>query len=352
MNRVFISLAIAAVLLFPSLACSDDDTPATDATAVAPSQTTPEAQGSGNLSPSSGASLADVPRIVEEVSPSVVTVVQADGEGSGVIWDEDGRIVTNNHVVEGVTSVQVVLASGERIPATVRATDPLTDLAVLETNRDGLEPAQFGDGLPVIGELAVAIGNPLGFESTVTAGIISGLHRAIPSGGQTPELVDLLQTDAAISPGNSGGALVNGRGLVMGINVAFIPPTSEAVAIGFAIPAPTVTSVVEQLISTGTVEHAFLGIEPRPVTEGIASQLGLSDTSGVLVFDVTPGSPADTAGLEPGDVIIGFDGKQIEEVEDLFTALRPKRPGDEVTIRLLRSGAEQEVEATLTDRPS
>jgi S1-C subfamily serine protease len=355
MSRLLLSLTVASVLLLPALACSDDDdAPLSNAaTSVAERRdVTPEAaQGAGNVTSASGATLADVPRIVQDVSPSVVTVIQGQGEGSGVIWDEDGRIVTNEHVVQGAANVMIVLASGERITGRVRAADPLTDLAVIETDRDGLEPADFGDGLPVIGELAVAIGNPLGFENSVTAGIVSGLHRSIPSGGQTPALVDLLQTDAAISPGNSGGALVDGHGEVMGINVAYIPPTEAAVSIGFAIPAPTVRSVVEQLISNGTVQHPFLGIVPRPVLPGVAAQLGLQDTAGVLVFDVTPNSPADQAGLEPGDVITGFDGEDVDEVEDLFAGLRSKRPGDEVTLEVAREGAEQEIDIRLSERP-
>jgi S1-C subfamily serine protease len=132
-----------------------------------------------------------------------VAVAGGEGAGSGVIWSEDGLVVTNNHVVEGADEIEVGLLTGERLPATVRATDPRSDLAVLEVERDGLPAATFADGLPRVGELALALGSPLGFESTVTAGIVSGLGRAVPSGGQTPALVDLIQTDAAISPGNS-----------------------------------------------------------------------------------------------------------------------------------------------------
>jgi S1-C subfamily serine protease len=274
------------------------------------------------------------------------------GEGSGVIWDDEGRIVTNQHVVEGAQSLQVVLVSGERLDATLLAADELTDLAVIEVQRRGLPPATFRDDLPVVGELAIAIGNPLGFESSVTAGIVSGLHRAIPSGGQTPALVDLMQTDAPISPGNSGGALVDSSGSVMGINVAYIPPEASAVSIGFSIPSPTVTTVVKQLIETGQVEHSYLGVEPRPLTAEIASQLGINTQEGVLIFDVPEGSAAAKAGVQPGDVLLEIDGTKVDSVEDLYTALREKKPGDQVTLKVLRDGQETTLTATLESRPS
>jgi S1-C subfamily serine protease len=198
----------------------------------------------------------------------------------------------------------------------------------------------------------MAIGNPLGFESSVTAGIISGLHRSIPSGGSTPALVDLLQTDAAISPGNSGGALIDGNGEVIGVNVAYIPPTESAVSLGFAIPAPTAIDVVEQLISSGHAEHAFLGIEPRPLTPDIASQLNISTSEGVLVFNVTPGSAAAKANVEPGDVITSFNGQKIDSVEDLYAALRDTKPGQTVKMEVMRNGQKQELTVTLDARPA
>jgi S1-C subfamily serine protease len=192
----------------------------------------------------------------------------------------------------------------------------------------------------------------LGFENSVTQGIVSGLNRSIPSGGTTPALVDLIQTDAAISPGNSGGGLFDTSGQVVGINVAFIPPTEAAVSLGFAIPSVTVTDVIEQLLEEGTVEHSYMGIEPRAVTPQIASQLGLSVTEGVFVFSVSPGSPAEDAGVEPGDVIVEFDGKDITSVEDLFAALRGTSPGDSVPVRVVRGEQEQTLNVTLENRPA
>jgi serine protease DegQ len=295
---------------------------------------------------------SNIPDLIEEVRTSIVSILAGQGEGSGVVWSADGNIVTNEHVVQGATALQVVLSTGERLPASVVATDPLTDLAVVKVERDDLDPATFSDEVPRVGTPVVAIGNPLGFENSVSLGIVSGVNRAIPSGGATPALVDLLQTDAAISPGNSGGALVDTNAEVVGVNVAFIPPTQEAVALGFAIPSVTVINVVEQLLETGTVEHSFLGIEPRPLTPQIAAQLGLNVSEGVFVFALEDGGPAQEAGIEPGDVIVGFNGDEIASLEDLYTALRETAPGESVEVRLVRGGDEQTVSVTLADRPA
>lgn len=294
-------------------------------------------------------SLAD---LVDDVQVSVVTVAHPQGEGSGVVWDDDGHIVTNNHVVGGATDVMVVLSDGERLPATIVATDALTDLAVLRVEHDGLKAASFNVELPRVGDAAVAIGNPLGFEGSVTSGIISGLHRAIPSGGMTPALVDLVQTDAAISPGNSGGALVNHDGEVVGINVAYIPPQQRAVALGFAIPASTVVDVVEALLDDGVVDHAFLGIEPRPVTPAVAAELGLGVDWGVFVAGVQPGSAAESAGIEEGDVIVGMAGEEVTTVERLWATLREVSPGETIEVTVLRGTEEATFEVQLQARPT
>jgi serine protease DegQ len=298
-----------------------------------------------------------IPEIVEEAEPSVVAVavqgVGGAGEGSGVIWDDKGVIVTNNHVVEGAREVEVVLASGTRLDARVEEADALSDLAVLRVERDGLPAAHFADDLPRVGELALAIGNPSGFEQSVTAGIVSALHRAIPSGGQTPALVDLIQTDAPISPGNSGGALFNGNGEVIGINVAYIPPQpTGAVSIGFAIPAPTAVSVVRQLLGSGRVQRAFLGLTPIQITEAMARQFELGVDQGVGVERVEPGSAADEGGVRDGDVIVSLDGEALSAVEDLFAALRQRKPGDKVTLTVIRDGKRRQLEVTLAERPA
>jgi S1-C subfamily serine protease len=297
----------------------------------------------------STSTFAAIPDLVEELQPSVVSIVLDDGEGSGVIVDED-TIVTNAHVAGEASEVQVVLASGRRIDASVEGADRCTDLALLSVPTGDLPGAEFADGLPRVGELAVALGNPLGFENTVTAGIVSGLHRAIPSAGQTPALIDLIQTDAPISPGNSGGALVNARGEVIGINVAYIPPAARAVAIGFAIPSPTVTDVIAQLERNGRVRHSFLGILPGQLTPQVADQFGIEAESGVLVLSVTEDSPAAGAGLEEGDLIVATDGEDVRIVEDLLSRLREHEPGDRIALELVRADERREVEVTLADR--
>jgi serine protease DegQ len=301
-----------------------------------------------------GGTFEQIPRVVARVSPSIVTIfvqtAQGQGEGSGVIWGAGGTIVTNNHVVEGASRVEVVFASGTRLPAHVKATDPLYDLAVVTVDKGDLPEATFARTLPEVGELAIAIGSPLGFANTVTAGIVSSLHRSIPSGGQAPGLVDLIQTDAPISPGNSGGALVNARGQVMGINVAYIPPQARAVSIGFAIPAETVVDDVRQLIAEGKAVHAFLGVKPTEATPEIAQQFGLSVSSGALVQEVVPGSAAAKAGLRQGDVIVAFGERPVQSVEDLLAALRLHKPGDRVTLTVVRNGKKVRVEVTLSGR--
>jgi serine protease DegQ len=340
------ALALALALAALGTGCSlDGGDDARDAGTVTKLETVAPSQ-----SPD-GDVFGRIPNIVDEVDPAVVAVIVEDGEGSGVIWDDAGVIVTNNHVVAGSRDVEVVFATGERAAAEVQATDAFTDLAVLRVERNGLPAAEFADDLPEVGELAVAIGNPLGFENTVTAGIVSGVHRSIPSGGQTPALVDLLQTDAPISPGNSGGALVNADGQVIGINVAFIPPEARAVSIGFAIPSPTVIDVVGQLLETGQVEHAFLGVEPAELTPQVAERFDIDTDEGVLVFSVVEGSPAAQAGLRAGDVIIAVDGEPLRAVEDLLAALRERSPGDRVELDILRRGGQRSLTVTLADRP-
>jgi serine protease DegQ len=299
-----------------------------------------------------GAAAGLIPDLVRRVEPSVVTIFTKGGLGSGVVWSADGVIVTNHHVIAGNDQVEVAFADGRRVGGRVRASDPLTDLAVVEADREGLPAATFQKALPRVGDLAIAIGSPLGFENTVTSGIISGLHREIPGSARDGQaLVDLIQTDAAISPGNSGGALVNARGEVIGINDAYIPPSAGAVALGFAIPGATVVDVVTQLLETGRARHAFIGIQPAQVTAEIARQLGLDQTDGVLVLETVSGGPAARAGIRPGDVIRAVDGKQTASVEDFFAALRARKPGDTVPVTLIRDGRQQDVNVTLAERP-
>ncbi|WP_026545599.1 trypsin-like peptidase domain-containing protein [Arthrobacter sp. 35/47] len=298
-------------------------------------------------------SAADIPQIIDDVQPSVVTIfLERGGLGSGVIYSEDGLIITNEHVVRGAEEVQVAFADGQRVAGTVVATDVVTDLALVQADRTGLPPAEFQTELPEVGELAVVIGSPLGFENTATAGIISGLHREIPgSATNSASLVDLVQTDAAISPGNSGGALVNSRGQVVGISEAYIPPQAGAVSLGFAIPAGTAVEVVEELLEDGSAEHAFLGLAPRTVTPQIAQQLGVSAEQGVVVLAVENGGPADEAGIRAGDILVSLDGEPLASAEQLLAALRAFNPGETVTAELIREGENSEVDIVLGERP-
>jgi serine protease Do len=234
--------------------------------------------------------------------------------------------------------------------ARVRASDPYTDLAVLEVDASDLPAARFTDDLPRVGEPVLAVGNPLGFEGTVTSGIVSGLHRDVPSGGRTPALVDLIQTDAPISPGNSGGALVALDGRVVGINVAYLPPAQGAVSIGFAIPAPTVTDVVDDLLDDGVADHPYLGVALSQLTPQIAERFDIQARSGAIVGTVAEDSPAMDAGLMPGDVVVEFAGRRVIAVEDVYAAIRENAPGDTVELSVIRDGRPVTLRARLDAR--
>jgi S1-C subfamily serine protease len=343
-------LAAASVALALLAGCSGGD----DEEEAAPRAATVTVTATATTeSASPGAdTFARIPALVRRVEPSVVAIVTGSGEGSGVVWDDEGAIVTNNHVVEGSSSVEVVLATGETLEGEVEATDQLSDLAIVRVDRDNLRPAGFTEALPEVGELAIAMGNPLGFEQSVTAGIVSGLNRTIPSGGSTPALVELIQTDAAISPGNSGGALVDADGQVIGINVAYLPPAQTgAVALGFAIPATVAREVVTQLLERGEVRRPYLGIEPTQVTPEFAEAFGLGVEEGVAVERVFSDGPGEQAGLRGGDVIVEIEGEETPTVEDLFGRLRDFEPGDNVTLEIVRGDDRRSVEVTLGERP-
>jgi serine protease DegQ len=294
-----------------------------------------------------------IPDLVAQVQPSVVTIVLAQGSGSGVVYGADGLVLTNEHVVRGATNVQVAFADGQRVAGRVTAVDVLTDLALVQADRTDLPPAEFETALPRVGETAIVIGSPLGFENSATAGIISGLHRDIPgSASNSQSLVDLIQTDAAISPGNSGGALINAAGKVIGISEAYIPPQSGAVSLGFAIPAATAVQVADQLREDGTAEHAFVGLVPATITPQIAQQLGRTGTQGVVVLSTVPGGPAAAAGLLAGDVLLSLDDDALISAEDLLAGLRRYRPGDVINLGVERNGQRLDVSVTVIDRPA
>jgi len=288
--------------------------------------------------------------LVDRVSPSVVTVQAGQDLGSGVVLRPD-VVVTNQHVVGTQREVTIAYADGARSPGTVLATDTITDLAVVRTDRKNLPVPQYRNDLPRPGEQALAIGSPLGFENSVTAGIISGLHREIPgSAGQTQSLVDLIQTDASISPGNSGGALLDTQGRVVGINEAYIPPAAGAVSLGFAIPSATVTDIADQLLTKGTATHPYLGISLGRLTPDIQQQLGVHTDHGALVLGIDQSGPAAASGIRTGDVITEFAGTPIRSVEDLLAALRHTQPGQKVPATLIRADTSQSVTLTIGSR--
>jgi S1-C subfamily serine protease len=309
----------------------------------------------GSLAATSGppppAAEADIPALVRRVEASVVTVLTDNGLGSGIVYRADGTIITNAHVVAGAQDVTIALADGQQVPARVRGADEVSDLAILQVSRTGLPAATFQKRLPQVGELTVVVGSPLGFEATVTSGIISGLHRQIPgSAAAGAPLVDLIQTDAAISPGNSGGAVLDGRGEVVGMSVAYIPPAAGAVALGFAIPAATVVDVADQLLATGTARHAYIGIQPATLTPESARTLAVDRTTGVVVLQVTEASPAAEAGIRPGDIITGFNGQETATAEELIAALRKTKPGDRVQLTVLRGDDDRQFTVVVAER--
>ncbi|MFC0111776.1 S1C family serine protease [Kibdelosporangium aridum] len=333
----WISAALLAAVIATSACTTGQDAvqPPREPVATAPAPPAPDA------------GLADV---VDRIAPSVVTVQVGEGGGSGVVMRPD-VVVTNQHVVGQQREVLIAYADGGRSPGTVLATDTVTDLAVVRTERKNLPVAEFRTTLPRPGEPAVAIGSPLGFQNSVTAGIISGLHREIPgSGSRTQSLVDLIQTDAAISPGNSGGALLDSLGRVVGINEAYIPPTAGAVSLGFAIPSATVLNVAEQLLADGTATHPYLGVSLGRLTPDIQQRLGVRTDHGALVMNVDQTGPAATSGLRIGDVIVQFAGQEIRTVEDLLSALRQTKPGGKAPATVVQGETRKQIELTIGSR--
>lgn len=291
----------------------------------------------------------DVVSVAEAVRPAIVNVkvagTQGQGSGSGVIFDENGYILTNNHVVEGARRIVVQLTDGRELDAEVVGTYPDADIAVVKVAEKGLPTAPLGTaGDLSIGESVVAIGNPLGLEGgpTVTTGIVSALGRQVAV-GEGEQLYDMIQTDAAILPGSSGGALVDASGNVIGITTAIAVSDAGAEGIGFATPIDVARNVAEQLIEGGEVKTALLGVEG---TDFIDSKNG-NKPAGALVTKVVPGGAADAAGIRDGDVVVKVDDASIDSMPDLKVAIRNYRPGDEVKIVVIRDGNEQTVSATL-----
>jgi len=293
--------------------------------------------------------------VVERISPSVVHVqVRAHsrrmGSGSGTILSPDGLVLTNNHVVDGASAIELALTDGRNIAARALGRDPDTDIALLRAETTDLLPAaQLGDSKKVKpGQIAIAIGNPFGFESTVTAGIVSAVGRSLRA--QNGQLIgDLIQTDAALNPGNSGGPLVNSRAEVIGVNTAVI---MGAQGICFSVASNTAQHVLTQILQFGRVRRGRLGVvgQQMHLPQRLRVRAGLTQDAGVFVLEVQPGSPADAGGLERGDVIVGLDNDAVTGIDDIFRLLDGTRIDKRVSIRILRQGRLETAEIVPTER--
>jgi putative serine protease PepD len=314
--------------------------------------------------------------VAAAVEPSVVSVqvLASDGsgdQGSGVILDTQGHILTNNHVVAGSSgsTLSVVLADGRTYSATITGTDPSTDLAVLQLKNPpaGLKPATFGDsGAVQVGDQVMAIGNPLGLSETVTTGIVSALNRPVsatssdqqaPSSStpqSEPAVTNAIQTDAAINPGNSGGALLNSSGQVIGItsSIASLGSStgsqSGSIGLGFAITSNEARTDAGQLIATGTVQHAYLGVT---LADGTVTVQGAQHRAAVL-GPISGGTPASAAGLQSKDAVIAVNGQQVDGADSLVAQIRALQPGTKVTLTVVRAGTQRDVTVTLAVRPA
>jgi len=330
--------------------------------AAAPASDTPDANPVSDLRIDESSAVISA---VDSVTPAVVTIQTtgglgaASGTGSGFIFDASGFILTNRHVVEDSQELLVMLNDGRRFAGTVYGIDTLTDLAIVTIEAQDLPTAPIGvsAGLEP-GQLAIAIGNPLGYENTVTTGVVSGLGRQIQASDaaqtSTEQLNNLIQTDAAINPGNSGGPLVNSAGQVIGINTAV---STDAQGLGFSIPIDVAKPIMRQALNGQELVRPWIGVYYIPVTPVIAEEQDLGVEYGALIGTtggdeaVFPGSPADVAGLQAGDVIVAINGEQITVDTDLSMLIIPHDPGDTITLRVLRDNAEREVEVTLGELP-
>jgi S1-C subfamily serine protease len=321
--------------------------------------------------------------IYRAASPSVVNITskvlsqdfffrpvpEPGGVGSGFILDDRGYILTNNHVVENVESLEVTLADKTKLPAKLVGRDPINDLAVVQinTSKEKLTPLRLGDSDQLqVGQLAIAIGNPFGLDRTVTRGVVSALGRSIP-GDTGRQIRNVIQTDAAINPGNSGGPLINSRGEVIGINTAIYSPSGGSVGIGFAIPINTAKRLLPQLVSRGRVSHPWMGIRGGDITPSLAKTLNLPATEGIMIAEVTPSGPAAQAGVRGsqrrvrvgnslwavgGDIVIALDGKKVASVNDLIAYLEDKKkPGDELRVDILRDGKAMSITLRVGELP-
>lgn len=275
---------------------------------------------------------------------------QNSGLGSGVIVSPNGYILTNYHVIEGADDIQVSLNDSKTYKAKVVGSDPESDLAILQIKAEKLPAITFGqmDSLRV-GDVVLAIGNPFGVGQTVTMGIVSALGRS-HLGINTFE--NFIQTDAAINPGNSGGALVDSQGHLVGINTAIYSRTGGSLGIGFAIPVSSARSIMEQIIRTGAVTRGWIGVEAQEITPELAESFGLPDTEGSLIAGVMRGSPADTAGIRPGDVLLSVNGKPVKDPQVMLDLIAALTPEERAAFRLRRDKGIIEVQVRIGKRPA
>ncbi|WP_309492435.1 S1C family serine protease [Candidatus Hecatella orcuttiae] len=327
--------------------------------------------------PAEAGALLTPQQVFKLAEPSVV-LIRAESltifgvevsEGSGFVYDSQGHLVTNNHVVEGADELEVVFPDGTVVEARLVGADPYSDLAVLKVDlpAEKLKPLPLGNSSELsVGDPIVAIGNPFGLSNTMTAGIVSQVGREL----RAPRgyiIIDVIQVDAAINPGNSGGPLMNMKGEVVGVNTAIISGSGTSAGVGFAIPSDTVKREVPVLIATGEYKHPWIGISGTDVTPEIAEAMGLKEVKGFLITDVVEGSPAEAAGLRGGsrtvtieglevklggDVIIGVDDVEVRKLRDGIVYIeRNKQPGDEITLTIIREGQVLTVELMLGERP-
>jgi serine protease DegQ len=272
------------------------------------------------------------------------------GLGSGVIVSPNGYILTNFHVVEGADDIQVALNDGKTYKAHLIGSDPESDLAILQIKADKLPAITFGQMENLrVGDVVLAIGNPFGVGQTVTMGIVSALGRS-HLGINTFE--NFIQTDAAINPGNSGGALVDIQGHLVGINTAIYSRTGGSHGIGFAIPVSSARSIMEQIIQNGTVTRGWIGVEAQEITAELAESFGLPDTEGALIAGVMRGSPADTSGVKPGDVLLSVNGKAVKDPQVMLDLIAALKPDERTTFRLRRDKTIVEVQVKVGKRPN
>ena len=300
-----------------------------------------------------------------------IEVLSTTGLGSGFIYDTNGHLITNSHVIENAQKIVVTLLDGSSYNAEIIGDDPFTDLAVIkiETNGVFLQPLPIGDSSKLkVGEQIAAIGNPFGLSGSMTAGIVSQLGRLLPSQDSGFSIPDVIQTDAAINPGNSGGPLLNMRGEMVGINTAIQSGTGEFTGVGFAIPSRTVAKIVPSLIQDGEYNHPWLGISGRDIDPDLAKILNLKDAKGFLIVTVVDNSPSSKAGLHGatetkeidgtsyalgGDIILKVDGIEVRKIDDILIHLqREKTVGDEMILEIQRDGRISEFTLLLEQRPN